>query len=115
MKKDSSEQYMKYLGALALTVAAPAAAQPEAVPASSNEATQEVQAQASQNLQTLADAMQVATDSASGCGMSWPESTYVRRIIVTPTIPTSTTVAERQAAVDTSLAQLMDEVSQKLG
>jgi hypothetical protein len=113
MKKDSSEQYLKYLGALALTVAAPAAAQPEAAPVPSNEVSHEVQAQASQNLRTLADAMLAAElPSTGGCGMSWPESTYVRRvIIITKPVPT---VAERQATVDTSLVQLMDEVSKKL-
>jgi hypothetical protein len=114
MKKDSSEQYLKYLGALALTVAAPASAQPETVPDSSNDASQEVQAPSSQNLQTLTDAMLAASiPSTGGCGMSWPESTYVRRVIII-TKPSSEAVAERQATVDTSLAQLMDEVSKKL-
>ncbi|MET0406626.1 MAG: hypothetical protein ABW123_29680 [Cystobacter sp.] len=112
MKKDSSEQYLKYLGALALTVATPASAQPETAPASSNETAQEVQAQASQNLQTLTDSMVAASiPSTGGCGMSWPESTYVRRVI---SLPPTTSSVERQASADASLSQLMDEVSKKL-
>ena len=49
--------------------------------------------------------------STGGCGMSWPESTYVRRVMPLP--PTTSSV-ERQASVDASLSQLMDEVSKKL-
>ncbi len=72
MKKDSSEQYLKYLSALALTVAAPAtAAQPEAAPVSS---TEDSQVQASQNLQTLTASMQAA-ETGYSVPPSWPEST----------------------------------------
>ncbi|ATB42891.1 hypothetical protein CYFUS_008370 [Cystobacter fuscus] len=110
MKKDSSEQYLKYLGALALTVATPAtAAQPEAAPMPSSES----EVQASQNLKTLTASMQAAEHGYSipSVPPSWPESTYVRRVIYIP--PIKTTVAERQAPVNTSLSQLMDEVSKK--
>lgn len=97
MKKDSPEQYLKYLAALSLTVAAPAVA----APAVTTESKQE-DAQASTNLTTLASS--VAEAEVGGC-MGWPESTYVRRVIIIQ--PTS---IERQAAPVASLSELMDEV-----
>jgi hypothetical protein len=101
--KNSSEQYLKYLAALSLSVAAPAMARP-AMPQAAAAERPAVEHRVSDNLQLLAASIEMDEQVPGATG--WPESTHVGRIAQLPNV--------KRAEANTSLTWLMDEVLTEL-
>lgn len=102
--KNSSEQYLKYLAALSLSVAAPAVARP-ALPQGDAAQRPAVEHRVSDNLLSLATRMEMDEQVPGATG--WPESTHVGHIAQLPNV-------KRQAETTPSLTWLMDEVLTEL-
>lgn len=101
--KSSSEQYLKYLAALSLSVAAPAVARP-ALPQMDAERRPAMERCVSENLQSLAASIEMDEQVPGAAG--WPESTHVGRLAQLPNV--------KRAETNTSLTRLMEDVLQEL-